>query len=112
MGSRDANAIFRIDPASGDVRPLVAPGAGGLRGPAGMAFGPDGKLYVCSREARQILRFDAATGMPDARPFITDLPDFPEFIALVDPIAEAIPLPDRAGQRQDRMVPTVRGAAW
>jgi DNA-binding beta-propeller fold protein YncE len=84
VGSRDANAIFRIDTASGDVQPLVKPGAGGLKGPAGMAIGPDGKLYVCSRESKQILRFDAATGDPEPAPFIDKLPDFPEFIALVD----------------------------
>ena len=46
-------------------------------------FGPDGRLYVSSRETRQILRFDASTGKPDATPFIDDLEDFPEFIALV-----------------------------
>ena len=49
-----------------------------------MAFGPDGRLYVCSRETRQILRFDASTGAPDSTPFIDDLEDFPEFIALVE----------------------------
>jgi DNA-binding beta-propeller fold protein YncE len=84
VGSRDANAIFRIDTASGDVQPLVKLGAGGLHGPAGMAIGPDGKLYVCSRESKQILRFDATTGAPDPAPFIDKLPDFPEFIVLVD----------------------------
>jgi hypothetical protein len=49
-----------------------------------MAFGPDGKLYVSSRATRQILRFDASTGAPDATPFIDALPDFPEFITLVE----------------------------
>ena len=48
-----------------------------------MAIGPDGKLYVCSRMSRQILRFDAKTGAPDAEPFIDGLPDNPEFIASV-----------------------------
>ncbi len=84
VGNRDANSIVRIDPASGDVQTLVKPGAGGLAGPAGMAFGPDGKLYVCSRESREILRFDPDTGAPDSAPFIKDLPDHPEFIALVE----------------------------
>jgi hypothetical protein len=49
-----------------------------------MAFGPDGKLYVASRESKQILRFDAESGEPDAAPFIDGLEDFPEFIALVE----------------------------
>ena len=82
-GSRDRHAIFAIDIATGEIAPLVAPGAGGLLAPAGMAFGPDGKLYVCSRETKQILRFDATTGAPDPMPFIDDLEDFPEFISLV-----------------------------
>jgi DNA-binding beta-propeller fold protein YncE len=82
-GSRDGNAVIAIDPATGTVTTLIEPGAGGLRAPAGMAFGPDGQLYVCSRETRQILRFDASTGTPDETPFIDGLEDFPEFIALV-----------------------------
>lgn len=83
VGSRERNAIFAIDVASGEASPLVAPGAGGLNAPAGMAFGADGKLYVASRAGKQVLRFAAATGAPDAAPFIDGLADFPEFIALV-----------------------------
>ncbi len=82
-GSRDRHAVFAIDPATGDVSILIEPGAGGLRAPAGLAFGPDGRLYVCSRETRQILRFDAETGKPDPKPFIDGLGDYPEFISLV-----------------------------
>ena len=83
-GSRDGNAIFAIDPETGAATTLVELGAGGLRAPAGMAFAPDGRLYVSSRETRQILRFDATTGKPDATPFIDGLEDLPEFIALVE----------------------------
>jgi DNA-binding beta-propeller fold protein YncE len=83
VGSRDQHAIFAIDTASGETVTLIEPGAGGLQAPAGMAFGHDGKLYVCSRETKQILRYDAKTGEPDSVPFIDDLEDFPEFIALV-----------------------------
>jgi DNA-binding beta-propeller fold protein YncE len=82
-GSRDGNAVFAIAPETGAVTTLIEPGAGGLRAPAGMAFGPDGRLYVSSRATKQILRFDANTGKPDATPFIDGLKDFPEFIALV-----------------------------
>ena len=83
-GSRDHHAIFAIDTATGKMASLVAPGAGGLQAPAGMAFGPDGKLYVCSRETRQILRYDASSGEPEPTPFIDGLEDFPEFISLVE----------------------------
>ena len=83
-GSRDRHAIFAIDPERGTVGTLIEPGAGGLRAPAGMAFDLDGRLYVSSRETRQILRFDASTGKPEATRFIDDLEDFPEFISLVE----------------------------
>jgi DNA-binding beta-propeller fold protein YncE len=82
-GSRDRHAIFAIDTATGEMAPLVAPGAGGLLAPAGIAFGAEGKLYVCSRETKQILRYDATSGEPDPAPFIDGLEDFPEFISLV-----------------------------
>jgi hypothetical protein len=82
VGSRDSDEVFTLDIDTGELAPFIAAGAGGLRAPAGMAFGPDEKLYVCSREGRQILRFDATCGEPDARPFIDDLEDFPEFIGL------------------------------
>ncbi len=84
VGSREQNAILVVDPASEAVEVLVEPGAGGLDAPAGMALGPDGKLYVCSRMGKSILRFDPHTGVPDAEPFIDKLKDFPEFISLVD----------------------------
>jgi hypothetical protein len=82
IGSRDRDQVFALDTTGGDLTPLIKPGAGGLKAPSGMTFGPDGMLYVCSREGRQVLRFDAATGEPDTKPFIDDLGDFPEFIAL------------------------------
>lgn len=82
-GSRDRHAVFVIDTATGAVLPLIEPGMGGLQAPAGLAFGPDGKLYVCSRETKQILRFDAETGKADPEPFIDGLEDYPEFISLV-----------------------------
>lgn len=84
VGSRDRDAIFAIDPESGEVTTLVEPGAGGLGEPAGMAIGPDGVLYVGSRKTRQILRFDAESGQANSAPFIDSLEDEPEFIALVE----------------------------
>jgi streptogramin lyase len=86
VGSRDGHAIFAVDTVTGYLTTLVQPGAGGLHKPAGMAVGPDGKLYVCSRDSKQILRFDATTGQPDPQPFLNQdaLEDFPEFITLID----------------------------
>ncbi len=83
-GSRDRHAVFAIETANGETTMLVEEGAGGLKAPAGMAFGSDGKLYVSSRQTNQILRYDAQTGEPDPAPFIDDLEDAPEFISLIE----------------------------
>ena len=84
VGSRDRDAILALDPESGEVTTLVESGAGGLGEPAGMAIGPDDKLYVGSRKNQQVLRFDAESGHPDQAPFLKELDDAPEFIALVE----------------------------
>ena len=44
------------------VRTFISPGAGGLIGPAGMAFGADGKFYVADHNGGTILRYDGTTG--------------------------------------------------
>ncbi|HVK08634.1 MAG TPA: LamG-like jellyroll fold domain-containing protein, partial [Gemmataceae bacterium] len=41
---------------------FVSQGYGGLNGPRGVVFGPDGFLYVASGNSDQVLRFDAQTG--------------------------------------------------
>jgi len=41
---------------------LVEAGAGSLKNPTGIAFGPDGSLYVSSSASNRILRFDGETG--------------------------------------------------
>jgi outer membrane protein assembly factor BamB len=83
VGSRDTHAVLALDPATGAFATIVPPRAGGLQAPAGLALGPEGLLYVASRTGRSVLRFDPATGEP-AGVFLRDLPDEPEFIALVD----------------------------
>jgi hypothetical protein len=76
--------VFAINTDSGKVSPLVEPGAGGLQSPGGIAFDAEGRLYVCSRQTRQILRYDGSSGAPEPEPFIDGLKDAPEFIAFVD----------------------------
>lgn len=41
---------------------FVEPGSGGLAGATGLAFGPDGHLYVASSATHQILRYDGVSG--------------------------------------------------
>jgi len=79
VGSKGRDAVVAIDVVTHEIRDLVSPGAGGLKAPAGLAWGPDGLLYVASRTGRAVLRFDPETGKP-AAPFLTDLPDQPEFL--------------------------------
>ena len=41
---------------------FVAAGSGGLDGPFGLVFGPDGALYVSSGTTSQVLRYNGTTG--------------------------------------------------
>ena len=55
------NNVLRFDDAGNFVGVFVASGSGGLGSPRGLAFGPDGNLYVGSNGDR-ILRYDGTTG--------------------------------------------------
>ena len=61
-----ANAVSKVIRYNGNtgayMDDFVPAGSGGLRGAEGMAFGPDGNLYVTSRVTNQILRYDGSTG--------------------------------------------------
>ena len=85
IGSRDRNAVLKLDPASGEVDVFIAGHGSGLDAPGGLALGGDGDLYVASRSGRAVLRYDAATGAPRHRPLLERLPDRPEFLQLVSP---------------------------
>jgi hypothetical protein len=65
--------------------PVVAPAtfiSGAVKHVSGIAFGSDGHFYAAERKAKTIKRFPASGG-PDGKHFITDLPDNPEFILYV-----------------------------
>jgi streptogramin lyase len=71
-----SHTVTVFDGETGHVRGTVA--AAGLRNPTGVAFGPDGALYVASSGSDAVLRFDGRTGEfagvfltgpPLARPF-------------------------------------------
>lgn len=55
--------MVRYDPITGDyIDEFVTVGTGGLEGATGLAFGPDGQLYVGSFGSDEVLRFDGETG--------------------------------------------------
>lgn len=57
----ESSAVLRFHADTGEPAGVFAEGGGMIR-PYGIAFGPDGMLYVASFLSDQILRFDAATG--------------------------------------------------
>jgi sugar lactone lactonase YvrE len=70
VSDSDQDIVYRYDGATG--APLPAPGqtgavfipagSGGLTAPAGITFGADGNLYVCSYKTNQILRYQGPAG--------------------------------------------------
>jgi hypothetical protein len=83
IGSGGKDSIMRHDLRQSSTSVFVEPKSAGLNGPAGMAFGDDGFLYVASRNSKQILRYGGIDGRPHGKPFINDLEDNPEFLMLV-----------------------------
>ena len=82
IGSGGTDSILRHDLHQNATSIFVESKSGGLNGPAGMAFGDDGLLYVASRNSKEILRY-TSDGQPYREPFIKDLADNPEFLMLV-----------------------------
>ena len=62
VGSWQTNSIRRYDDNGNYLGDFVPPGNGGLDLPDGMAFGPDGNLYVSSSDSNQILRYNGQSG--------------------------------------------------
>src|SRR5205085_2496394 len=58
-----SHGIDRFDPQTGAlIDHFIPDGAGGLTAGFDFAFGGDGSVYVNSRSAQNVLRYDAATG--------------------------------------------------
>ncbi|MEY3143390.1 MAG: hypothetical protein RLY21_1883 [Planctomycetota bacterium] len=71
------NSVFRVALADGAVTRFIGPDAG-LDAPSALAIDGDW-LYVGSRKGKAVLRFRVVDGSPDHAPFVSGLPDNPEY---------------------------------
>lgn len=63
IAGRNNDSLLGYDLSSGDYRgPFVGSLAGGLDAPHGVAFGPDGRLYIASNATHSVLCYDGQTG--------------------------------------------------
>ena len=59
----DSDSVLRYDQTTGAFLGVLVPsGSGGVDNAQGLAFGPDGNLYVASFGSQNILRYDGVTG--------------------------------------------------
>ncbi len=63
ISSFNNDSVLRYSDSGAFLNVLVAPGAGGLDAPRGVAVGPGNRLYVASQFTDEVLRYDAATGI-------------------------------------------------
>jgi CSLREA domain-containing protein len=64
VANEGSDEVRRYNAETGeeDASAFVTAGSGSLDGPTDLAFGPDGDLYVISRENARILRYNGSTG--------------------------------------------------
>jgi streptogramin lyase len=92
--SESADSVRRFSSATGAPNGnKVAPGAGGLDQPIGLAKGPDGDLYVSSGTQDRVYRYDGATGAFEEIVVSTGTPGvqaplFITFVPVATPVAE------------------------
>ena len=79
VGCSADSSVQLVDLDTGTSKQYLAPGAGGLDGPAGMALTAN-HFYIANRKKQQVLRFVRLNHAPDSRPFIDHMGDDPEFI--------------------------------
>jgi hypothetical protein len=64
-GPPAASKVLRFNGTTGEfIDAFVPAGSGGLQGPSGLVFGPDGNLYVNASQSApgSVLRYDGSTG--------------------------------------------------
>jgi hypothetical protein len=83
VGCKKADQVIAVDLTDGSSHKVIGHKTGGvrLRHPAGLAFGPDGGLYVASHDGFQLLRYDLDDDTAEV--FVDRLPDAPEHLLVV-----------------------------
>jgi len=59
---QEGDRVVRFELDGSRTGDFVPPGAGGLDGPSGMTYGPDGHLYVAGLQRGHVLKYDGLTG--------------------------------------------------
>jgi gluconolactonase len=105
--------VYRVEADGRDLREVACTGGFSL----GMAFGPDGGLYVCDLRSASVLRVDVATGGYETfatgtpeRPFVT--PNYPAFDAEGRLYVSDSGSADQAGPGIYRFTPDGHGELW
>jgi hypothetical protein len=79
----DVPAILCYD-TSNSTAPTLTAVVSNIANPSGMTFDKDGNFYLACRTKGNVNKYDASFQPSPHNPFITDLPDCPEFILYSD----------------------------
>jgi hypothetical protein len=58
----NSDTVYRLNSQTSQFEEFIPHGSGGLRNAWGMAFGPDGNLYISNDTTDSVLRYDGQTG--------------------------------------------------
>lgn len=108
FGGSDSDKVYKIDPDTQAVATFVDTNYSGgtLNNPRGIAFGPDGHLYVADSTNGKIRKFDGTTGA-----FIANIVSTTNPLGLVwDPIRNKLMFTAQAGSDLDVYETTLAGS--
>jgi subtilisin-like proprotein convertase family protein len=71
VSSHNTNQILAYDATGASLGAFVTAGSGGLNGPEGLVIGPDGNLYVASKNNSEVLEYQGPNSTTTPGAFIT-----------------------------------------